>query len=64
MTSWSSLNAQNVINRKRNVKENIIVKCSGERIMKEVVIIGIESYFFLHFTDMKCLNYICKPKPN
>ena len=37
-----SLNAQN---RKRNVKGNIIKKYLGERIMKEVVIIRIESYF-------------------
>ena len=40
-----SLNAQNVINCKRNIKENIIKKYLGERITKEVVILRIESYF-------------------
>ena len=40
-----SLNARNIINWKRNFKENIIKKCLGERITKIVVIIRIESYF-------------------
>ena len=39
------LNAQNVIDWKRNVKENIIKKYLRERTIKEVVIIRIESYF-------------------
>ena len=39
------LNARNVVNWKRNFKENIIKKYLGERIIKEVVIIRIESYF-------------------
>ena len=38
-----SLNVRNIINWKRNFKENIIKKYLGERIMKEVVIIRIES---------------------
>ena len=40
-----SLNARNVINWERNFKEKIVKKYLGERIRKEVVIIGIESYF-------------------
>ena len=40
-----SLNARNVFNWKHNFKENIIKKYLGERLMKEVVIIRIESGF-------------------
>ena len=41
-----SPNARNVTNWKRNFKVNIIEKYLGKRIMKEVVTIRIESYFF------------------
>ena len=41
-----SLNVLNIINWKRNFKENILIKkYLGERITKEVVIIRIKSYF-------------------
>ena len=46
-----NLNAQKVINWKRYFKENLIRKYLGERITKEVVVIRIESYFFLRFTE-------------
>ena len=52
MFARHSLNARNVINWKRYFKEKIIKKYLGERIKKEVVIIRIESYFFLRFTEV------------
>ena len=48
-----SLNAQNVFNWKGNFKENIMKKCLGERIMKEVVIIRTEGYFSAFYMKYK-----------
>ena len=53
-----SLNEQNVINWKGNFKDNIIKKCLGKRITKEVVILRIESYFSAFHCGMKGVNYI------
>ena len=50
-----SINARNVINWKRDFKENIIEKrYSGERITKKIVIIRNESYFSAFHWGMKC----------
>ena len=61
------LNAQNVINWKRNFKENKIRKYLWERITKEVVIIRIESCSSI-FMQIRCnfpdISYISKTQKN